>query len=64
MYTHLFVGNKSLGETMTDLALAGLIEAPTVVTINTQYALAGSGDKILLITTKVLLYAAVSKLSK
>ena len=33
-YPHVSVGNKSLGETVTTFALAVLLEAPTVVTIN------------------------------
>ena len=47
----------------TSFALVGWIKSPTVVTINTERACAGSGIKIRLPATKVLLYATIGDLS-
>ena len=45
-YTQMSVENKSLGETVTAIALAGLLKSPTVATINAERALTGAGNKI------------------
>ena len=63
-YVHVSFGNKSLGETVTAFALSGSLEAPTVVLIDIERALAGDGEKIRLPATEVLLYTATSELSK
>ena len=63
-YTHASVGNDPLGEAMTNFALAGLLEALTVTTIDTEHSFAGAKDKIHLPTTKVLLHSAVGGLYK
>ena len=60
----MYIGNKSLGETVTAFALVGLLEAPTLVTIDDERTFAGACLKIHLPTTKVLLYIAVSDISK
>ena len=63
-YTHASVENNPLRETVTTFALAGFLEAPTVVAINSQRSFTGSIENIHLPTTKVLLCAAVGDLSK
>ena len=63
-YGHAFIGNKSLEETVTAFALAGFLNAPTVVTIDDECNFAGTSDNIRLPTTEVLLCAAVGNLYK
>ena len=63
-YVHAFVGNKSLGKTITAFALAGSSEAPTVVSIDTERAFSGNGKNIQLLTTEVLLRTAAGDLAK
>ena len=64
VYVHASVGNKSLGETVTYFALAGLLEAPTMVSIGAERAGAGTRENIHLPTTEVLLRAAIGDLYK
>ena len=63
-YSHAYVGNKSLRETVTTFALAVLLEAPTVVTINAENDYSGAANQIPLSTTKLLLHTAIGDLSK
>ena len=62
--SNVSVGNKSLGETVTTFALAVLLEALTVVTINTEHEFAGATNQIPISTTKLLLHIAIGDLSK
>ena len=62
VYVHASIGNKALGETVTAFALAGSLEAPTMVSIGAERA--GAGENIHLLTTEFLLRAAASDLSK
>ena len=62
IYAHTSNGNKFLGETVTTYAMAGLLEAPTVATIDSDYAFTFACDKIRLPTTKVLLCTAAADL--
>ena len=64
VYVHASVGNKSLGETVTYFALAGLLEAPNMVSIGAERAGAGTRENIHLPTTEVLLRAAIGDLYK
>ena len=64
MYVNVSVGNKYLGKTITAFALAGSLEAPTVVSIDIECAFSSNGKKIRLLTTEVLLHAAADKLEK
>ena len=57
-FGHVSVENKSLGETVTDFALAGYLELPTVVSVNTKHAFVSDDNKICLSIKKVLLSAA------
>ena len=63
MYSHASVGNKSFGETVTTFALAVLLEAMTVVTIDADHDFSGATDHIPLPTTKLLLHTAIGNLS-
>ena len=63
-FVHVYVGNKSLGESVTAFSLAGLIEAPKVVSINVDIAFAIAGDNIWIPITKVLLCTAVGDLAR
>ena len=63
-YAHTYVGNKSLGETVTNLVLVGSLEALTILSINAQHAFLGAGKYICIPTTKSLLCTAVGDLSK
>ena len=53
-FTHATVGNNSLGESVLALALAGKIDSPSVISINTDIAFAIDGDKIRLPIIEVL----------
>ena len=64
MYSHVYVGNKSLRETVTTFALEVLLEALTVVTIDVERASVVSSVHIPLPTTKLLLHTAIGDLSK
>ena len=61
-YVHASIGNKSLGETMIAFAFEVSLDAPTVVTINTEHDFTGIVDKICLPITKFILCAAVGNL--
>ena len=63
-YFHSYVGNKSLGEMVTDLSLEVYPKAPTMVSIEIKYNLFNDGEKIFLPTTEVLLRATSGNLSK
>ena len=45
-YVHVPVGNKYHRETVTTFALGGSLKALTVVTINSECAFSGSGNRI------------------
>ena len=61
-FVHAFVGNKSLGETVTDFSLVGSLESPTVVSINDKRAFDRADEKICLPVTEVILNSAVDNL--
>ena len=63
-YLHTSVGNKSLGKTVTALALSGSLKMPTVVLIDIKRALAGDGEKIGLTATEVFLRSRRRRSSK
>ena len=56
------IGNKYLGKTVTAFALAGSLEYPMVVSINTEHAFTRSDKNICLPVTEVLLFASVGYL--
>ena len=62
VYVHASVGNKAPGETVTAFALARSLEAPTIVSIGAERAVAR--ENIHLPTTEVLIRAAAGDLSK
>ena len=63
-YVHVSIIKNPLRGTLTSFALAGSLEALTVVTINAEHAFAGTGNKIRLPTTKSLLCTNTGNLSK
>ena len=63
MYAHMSVGNKPLGEIVTNFDLAGSLEAPAVVTNDVERSFAVAGNKICLPTIEVLLRIAAGDLS-
>ena len=46
MFVHAFVGNKSLGESVTAFTLTGLLKAPKLVSTDADIAFINAGDKI------------------
>ena len=60
VFTHVSIGNKSHGKYITAFALTGLLEAPTVISINSYTIFDSAKDNIWVPVTKVLLCAAVS----
>ena len=62
-FVHAFISNKLLGESVTDFSLAGLLEIPTVVSIDTSIAFVNNGDNIRITVTKVLLHTEARDLS-
>ena len=56
------IGNKYLGKTVTAFALAGSLEYPMVVSINTEHAFTRPDKNICLPVTEVLLFASVGYL--
>ena len=63
-FVHASVGNKYLRESITAFALARLLEAPTVVSIDVEIAFAIAGDNIWIPVTEVLLRVAAVDLSR
>ena len=64
MFGHATVGNKSLGESIQDFALAGNLGSPSVISFNLKIAFALEGEKIHLPITEVLLCAAAGDLAR
>ena len=64
MYGQSDVGNKSLGESVEDFALAGDIRSPTVIILNIDNIFSADGDKIRLPIAEVLFCATVSNLAR
>ena len=60
-YAHMSIGNKSLGETVTNFALVRLLEDPTMAMVDAEHAFSGAGYKIHLTNTKVLIHLYMSK---
>ena len=63
-YVHAYVGNTSLGVLFTVFYLVGLLETPTVVSIDSNIAFANAGDKIQLPVTELILRAATGDLAR
>ena len=63
-FVHASVGNKSLGESITDFTLAGLLKAPKVVSIESNTAFINAGNSIRITITKVLICAASGDLER
>ena len=51
-FGHSTVGNKSLGETLKDFALAGDLASPSVISFNLEIAFVPEGEKIRLQITE------------
>ena len=60
---HAPVGNKSLGESISVLSLAGSLESPTFVSTNNDIYSVNDSNNIRIPVTNVLLCAAVGNLS-
>ena len=50
-FGHSTIGNKSLGESLQDFALAGDLGSPSVISFNLEIAFAPEGEKIRLTIT-------------
>ena len=61
---HAAVGNKPLGESVVDFALAGVISSPSVISLKIKIAFAADGDNICLPIAEVLLRAATGNLAR
>ena len=59
-FGHVAVGNKSLGESVVDFALAGDLSLPSVISFNIKIAFAADGENIRLPITEVLLCPAAA----
>ena len=63
-FVHANVGNKYLGGSFVEFALAGNLDSPSVVLINTEINFATEGKNIRLSITEVLLRAADGDLAR
>ena len=63
LFGHATVGNKSLGESVQDFALAGDLGSPSVISFNLEIAFAPDKEKICLPIAEVLLRAAAGNLA-
>ena len=63
-FGHAAVGNKSMGESVVDFALAGDLDSPSVNSFNLDIAFATNGQKIRLPIVEVLLCAAAGVLAR
>ena len=63
-FSHVTVGNKSVGKSVVAFALAGDLSSPYGVSVNMDIASSADGDKIRLLITEVILCAAADNLLK
>ena len=63
-FGHVAVGNKSLGESVVDFALAGDLSSPSAISFNIEIAFAADGENIRLPIAEVLLHAAAGDLTR
>ena len=62
-FVHVYVGNKSLGESVTAFSLKVSLDSPSLVLIDFNIAFSMDGDKIRLPFAEVLLCAAAGDLA-
>ena len=63
-FGHTAIGNKSLGESVVDFALAGDLGSPSVISFNLEIEFAPDREKICLLIAEVLLRAAAGNLAQ
>ena len=63
-FGHAAVGNKSLGESVVDFALAGNLGSPSVISFNLEISFAPDGEKFRLPIAEVLLRVADNDLAR